>query len=92
MGRGEMGLMCDGGLGLRCGFFLESDVSLCACSRGGFPAQAVVQQPDQHHHQRGVHRTDGASISVRRGAVGFGLSLGLAALCLHGCGDLFPQA
>jgi hypothetical protein len=47
-------------------------VSDYACSCRGSPAQAVGQQPDQHHRQRGVYRTDGAYFTVRRGAVGLG--------------------
>jgi hypothetical protein len=46
-------------------------MSNCACLCGGLPAQVLGQQPDQHDRQRGVYRTDGAYLSVRRGAVGF---------------------
>ncbi len=88
MGRGEMGLMCDGGfLGLGvCAVWVIFD---CACSRGGLPAQVLVEQPDQHHRERGVYRTDGAYFTVRRGAVWLRLSLGLAAWLLHGWGAFF---
>jgi hypothetical protein len=60
-----------------------SGVHDCAWSRGDLPAQAVGQQPDQHHRQRDLCRTDGAYSTVRRGAVDFGGLCCLLLLC--GC-------
>jgi hypothetical protein len=60
-------------------------VSDCACSCGGLPVQVVGRQPDQHHRQRDLCRTDSASRSVRHGAVGFLFILG--SRCLVGCMD-----
>ncbi len=79
IGRGEMGFIRDGG-----GY--GSDASDCACSRGGLPAQAVGHQPDQHHRQRDLFRTDGAYSTVQRGAVGLGGLCCLLLLC--GCGAM----
>ena len=53
----------------------------CACSRGGLPAQALAQQPDQRHRQQDLFRTDGAYSTVRRGAVDLGVLCCLL-LCL----------
>ncbi len=44
---------------------------MTAVAHAGLPAQGVGPQPDQHHRQRGLCRTDGAYYTVRRGAAGW---------------------
>jgi hypothetical protein len=50
-----------------------------ASSRDALPTQVLVQQPDQHHRQRDICRTNGAYSTVRHGARGLGGLLLLAA-------------